>query len=114
MAILAAAAAGAAIAAPHIKSWWQEKAFPSLKRRWARKEDLAPFATDEGHSQAATAEPATLRKTARADFSNAIDWVAEQRRACSRLSPSNADVIRFLNWHRAAALTGNQSCAGKS
>ncbi|MGI8755380.1 MAG: hypothetical protein ACR2MB_05870 [Acidimicrobiales bacterium] len=97
--IVVAGTVGVVKAAPHIKSWLQEKAFPSLKRKWARKEDLALSATDEGRSQATIAELATLSKTAPADFSKAIDVALED----CRTSMSSEEALGRLAAMLAAA-----------
>jgi hypothetical protein len=67
-----------AVAAPHIKNWWQEKAFPFLRMKWPGLERLARPAAKGGNSAVAPTQLALLSKTAAADFSNAVDAALEE------------------------------------
>jgi hypothetical protein len=96
LAIVVAGAIGVVAAAPHIKNWWQEKVFPSLKRKWARSEDLALSASSEGHGQSATAELATVSKTPAADFSKAIDVALEDCRTSMNAEEAQKRLTAML------------------
>jgi len=65
------------IAAPHIKNWWQEKAFPFLRTKWPALERFVRPAAEESSSSVDAAELALLGKTAAADFSKAVDVALE-------------------------------------
>lgn len=69
------------IAAPHIKKWWQEKAFPFLKTKWPPLERFSRPAARTGDSEVAQTELALLSKTATADFSEAVDAALEDSKS---------------------------------
>lgn len=65
------------IAAPRIKNWWQDKAFPSLRTKWPALERFVRPAAEESNNAVAPTELALLSKTAAADFSKAVDVALE-------------------------------------
>lgn len=68
-----------AAAAPRIRSWWSERAFPHLKRRWRLLAQRAHRPPDGPEQQERAVEMLALSATATKDFSMSVDEVIQDK-----------------------------------
>lgn len=104
LALVVAGLVGATVAAPHVKSWWQERVQPALKERWTRARGSKP-ALVEASAPVASSELAAVASTAPDEFSKAVDAAVED----SRTSMSSVEAQqRFVAVLAAAAFIAEQ------